>query len=149
MDAWQAALRAAKAAGLETGGWMPRGWLTEECPRPEFGELFGMTECAEPGSRARTWANVRDSDATLCILGSPEAARSPGMATTQKALAHYRRLSYWVMVGDMRPEQAADWIRQHDIAVLNVADNRESGAPGIGVWAEHHLGEEFRLLREG
>ena len=36
----QAALRAAKAAGLETGGWMPLGWLTEECPRPEFGELY-------------------------------------------------------------------------------------------------------------
>jgi hypothetical protein len=36
------ALKAAKAAGLETGGWMPRGWLSEDGPHPEFAELYGM-----------------------------------------------------------------------------------------------------------
>jgi hypothetical protein len=145
----QAALRAAKAAGLETGGWMPLGWLTEDGPRPDFASLYGMTECDRPGYPARTWSNARDSEATLCIIGSPAAAGCSGMQATQKALDHFRRLSHWVLIGDTQPEQAVAWIRQHRIAVLNVSGNRESGAPGIGAWAEHYLGEVFRLLREG
>ena len=36
----QAALRAAKAAGIETGGWMPKGFRTLAGPRPEFAAVF-------------------------------------------------------------------------------------------------------------
>jgi hypothetical protein len=108
-----------------------------------------MTECDRPGYPVRTWANARDSDATLCIIGSPRAAGSPGMQTTQEAINHYGRLSHWVLMGDTQPDQAAAWLREHGIEVLNVAGNRESGAPGIGVWAEHYLEEVFQLLRDG
>jgi hypothetical protein len=34
----QGAMRAAKAAGIPTGGAMPKGFLTEDGPRPEFAE---------------------------------------------------------------------------------------------------------------
>jgi hypothetical protein len=37
----QAAWRAAKAHAIATGGWMPKGFLTEDGPRPEFAELYG------------------------------------------------------------------------------------------------------------
>lgn len=37
----QAAWRAAKACGLPTGGYMPKGYLTEDGPRPEFATEFG------------------------------------------------------------------------------------------------------------
>lgn len=40
----QAALRAARAAGIPTGGSMPRGFLTEDGPRPDFAELYGLVE---------------------------------------------------------------------------------------------------------
>src|SRR3954453_21838055 len=33
--------RAARAAGIATGGWMPRGFWTEAGERPEFAELYG------------------------------------------------------------------------------------------------------------
>jgi Circularly permutated YpsA SLOG family len=35
----QAGWRAAKACGLETGGWMPKGWKTELGCSPFFGPL--------------------------------------------------------------------------------------------------------------
>ena len=34
----QAGWRAAEAIGVPTGGWMSKGFLTEEGPRPEFAE---------------------------------------------------------------------------------------------------------------
>ncbi len=35
----QAALRAARAAGIPTGGWAPLGWKTEEGPAPRLAGL--------------------------------------------------------------------------------------------------------------
>jgi hypothetical protein len=79
----QAALRAARACGIATGGWAPLGWLTEG-PLDEEGHPFpktvaspwlaewGLVECDEPGFRARTVANVlwprrgRSGSATSC-----------------------------------------------------------------------------------
>lgn len=38
-----AALRAAKRAGLQTGGTMPRGWRTLDGPRPEYAAEYGKS----------------------------------------------------------------------------------------------------------
>jgi Circularly permutated YpsA SLOG family len=61
----QAGWRAAKAAGLETGGWMPLGFLTEEGPRPEFAELYGARETRTDHYPVRTEANAMESDRRL------------------------------------------------------------------------------------
>jgi hypothetical protein len=37
----QGAWRAAKACGIPAGGFMPRGSMTEEGPRPEFAGPYG------------------------------------------------------------------------------------------------------------
>jgi hypothetical protein len=39
----QAALRAAKACGIPTGGWCPLGFLTEAGPMPALAD-FGLAE---------------------------------------------------------------------------------------------------------
>lgn len=39
----QAALRAARACGIPTGGWAPRGWLTEDGPSLWLAE-WGLVE---------------------------------------------------------------------------------------------------------
>ena len=79
----QVALRAARAPGVPTGGWAPKGWLTEDGPAPWLAD-FGLAECPEPGYSARTLANVRDSDVTLrfgtaadCALSLPSACPRP------------------------------------------------------------------------
>jgi hypothetical protein len=61
----QAAWRVAQSFGIPTGGWMPRRYLTEVGPRPEFAEMYGAREVPSPEYRERTRADVRDSDATL------------------------------------------------------------------------------------
>jgi predicted Rossmann-fold nucleotide-binding protein len=68
----QAALRAARAAGFETGGFAPQGWATEAGPAPWLAE-YGLVECRVGGYPARTFENVRVADATLWIgpAGSP------------------------------------------------------------------------------
>jgi hypothetical protein len=60
-----AGIYAARAHGIPTGGAMPRGFLTEEGPRPEFAELYGAVELPSSSYPARTERNVRDSDGTI------------------------------------------------------------------------------------
>src|SRR4051812_1899239 len=61
----QAGWRAARRFGLPTGGWMPKGFLTEDGPCPGFKASYGAAEMPTASDPARTYANVRDSDATV------------------------------------------------------------------------------------
>jgi hypothetical protein len=66
----QGGWRAAKRFDLPTGGWMPKGFLTEPPtghgtePHPEFAELYGADELPTASFPTRTFANARDSAAT-------------------------------------------------------------------------------------
>src|SRR5690349_21351629 len=73
------ALKAAKAIGHETCGWMPRGWLAEDGPHPEFAELYGMQVHESADYQARTRANVQAANATLILAGD---VQSPGTRLT-------------------------------------------------------------------
>lgn len=145
----QAAWRTAKSVGIPTGGWMPRGFLTEDGKRPEFAELYGAKEHSDPGYPMRTYQNVHDSHGTVW-LGSVASA---GYKCTHSATRKYRT-SRPIMVAydgchSSPPLSVAEWIAWHDLAIVNVAGNRESSAPGIGAWAEVYLTEIFRLLISG
>src|SRR5690606_23607617 len=63
----QAAWRAARRAGLRTGGFMPLGFLTEDGPRPEFAPRFGAVALDSPSFDDRTRANVALADAALIL----------------------------------------------------------------------------------
>jgi hypothetical protein len=83
----QAGWRAARAAGIPTGGYMPLGFLTESGPRPEFAEMYGAVETETADYRERTRVNVGAADATLW-LGTTS---SRGFrATHDAAIAIYR-----------------------------------------------------------
>ena len=148
----QAGWRAAKAAGIETGGYMPLDWMTESGSRPEFMTEFGAEEWPElfltlaEQYRQRTKANVRKSDVTIWF-GDPQ---SPGgRLTTKTAISLSRPLA---IIGgpdrDFTPGYTAGWLTGNGAKVVNVAGNRESSAPGIGKWVEEYLAEVFRLLRD-
>jgi hypothetical protein len=140
----QAALRAAKRLGIPTGGTMPRGWLTEDGPRPDFAELYGMVECEAEGYPARTARNVRDSDVTLWY--GPIGSR--GYQATLKAARSRQRP--FVHIDDEFPEDVIAEIRQQVgiwPSVVNCAGNRESSNPGVGAKAEAFWLELFAALR--
>ncbi len=64
-EAWASARR----IGIATGGYMPRGFATEEGPRPRLGLLYGAIEFPlDEATRLR--ANLRRADALLW-LGDP------------------------------------------------------------------------------
>jgi hypothetical protein len=141
----QGALLAARAAGVVTGGWAPQGWATEDGPAPWLADL-GLIECPEPGYRARTWANARDSDATIWF----GRVGTPGHKTTIEAARHFAKTTMLVTEGVTRPAHVVEWLTAHHyIKTLNVAGNRESLDPGVGDRVGAFLIRVFRLLERG
>jgi len=61
----QAGLSAAKACGIRTGGSAPLGWLTSRGPQKKLLRRYGLKEHYQKGYKARTWANVKNSDGTI------------------------------------------------------------------------------------
>ena len=129
----QGGLAAAKKLGLPTGGWMPRGFITESGPRPDFAKSYGMREHSEAGYAARTEANVIDADGTL-IVGDISSA---GSYDTRDFCVKHKKPYYVLRWHSGEPAPLASvsdfrhWLAAHHIRVLNVAGNRESGQGGI------------------
>ena len=133
----EAGLRAAKAVGLATGGWAPRGFKTLDGPRPDLGKDYGLLEHESSDYPPRTLANVRDSDGTIRLA---DDFTSPGEVCTLNAIRDLGRP--WIDV-DLRapitPDVVHDWIRLNGIKILNVAGNSERTSPGIGDRAFSYL----------
>lgn len=150
-----AALFAARAAGLETGGWAPKGWQTETGPMPSL-KRFGLVECPEPGYPARTRRNVADAHATLILADASDHSQlTGGTRLTWDIAFRQGKCGAGLYLVDLRRDMAADcvaWLREcigdRAAFALNVAGPRESKAPGIGERAERFLSAVFRLLKE-
>jgi len=127
----QAGLAAAKELGLATGGWMPRGFRTDEGPRRDFLEFYQMIEHESSDYPPRTIMNVRYAGGTL-IFGD---SKSPGCRLTEKHAFESGRDIFWVgwHSGDPIPrvDIFKEWIAARDWDTLNVAGNRERINSGI------------------
>lgn len=153
----QAALRAARAVGIATGGWAPRGWATLDGPAPWLAD-YGLLEHAAPGYPSRTEANVRDSDATLRMavdflsagekltIAMVDRHKKPRADVALIADRHYSgfRVTHVVVDGARRYDarcfdELVAWCKR--FKVINVAGNSEKTAPGIGASAEVLLGQ--------
>ena len=140
----QAGLLAAVECGIPTGGWLPHGCATEDGPRPDMLEEYGMIEYSG-GYAPRTAANVRNSDGTIRIAHS---LSSPGERCTLKAIRKYDKLHIDVDVTSPRPyEEVVRWIEENNIEILNVAGNRESTFPGMAKFAQEYLSKVFMELQ--
>lgn len=134
----EAALRAAKRLGIQTGGHMPLGFRTQAGQRHDFRELYGLIEHYSPAYPPRTSKNVSNSDGTL-IMGDPN---SPGCKLTARLCHEMRRPM--LAVSKYQKDCIASirmWLAEQSLSVLNVAGNREETNPGIGAWAEAVLVE--------
>src|SRR5580692_10474314 len=129
----QGALLAAKDLGLRTGGWIPRGWRTDEGARPDFAATYGMIEHSSHAYPPRTLCNVMASDATL-IFGHDN---SPGCKLTRAYANKHNKpvlnvnwpISEFVFKWSV--EHFASWLIFYGVKTLNVAGNRERTNPGI------------------
>ena len=122
----RAALDVASAAGLQIGGWCPKGRLAEDGMIPM---TYPLQETPSAQYAQRTRWNVRDADGTLILTCNDPTG---GTALT---IHEARHLDKPHLVIDLttrpNPRAATLWIAQKGITVLNVAGPRESTCPGI------------------
>lgn len=142
----QAGLKAAKACGLETGGWLPNGCITLEGNCPELLAEYGMKEHPMSGYPARTEANVKDSDGTIRFA---KHFSSAGEKCTLRAIRWFNRPYLDVHVDSLPPvAEVVGWIKTNNIQVLNIAGNSEQTAPGIGEIVTSFLLSVFAAIHE-
>ena len=138
------ALIAARAAGIPTGGWMPRGFLAHDGRHPEFADLYGMEETASDRYPPRTARNVKAADATLRFATD---WASPGEVLTLSLCEKFHKPHLDVTPGGLlTPADVADWLVRTGVRVLNVAGNAERTSPGIQDAVTEFLTAVFRLL---
>lgn len=143
----QGALKAALSLGLKTGGWMPKGFRTEDGPRPDLAKRYGLVEHSSSTYPPRTLSNVMASDGTL-IFGNPY---SPGCRLTRRYTLNQTPCYMITWPDDLLTDECfffRYWLVDFKIKVLNVAGNRESKNPGIGEAVRQFLVHNLTALRE-
>jgi len=136
----RAALDAAMAAGLEVGGWCPRGRRAED---GIIADRYPLEETPQRDYRQRTEWNVREADGTLVLYWGE--LQNGTLATVKFARDTHRRPL--LMVNLLEPldvGEAAKWIADNDIETLDVAGPRESSRRGIYRMAYDYLEALFR-----
>ena len=121
----RAALDAARAAGLERGGWCPRGRLAEDGP---LAGAYPLRETPTAEYAQRTEWNVRDSDATLILSPLP---LDGGTKLTAEIAKRLRKP--WLALDPRERgalKSAGRWLEETGAETLNVAGPRASR------WAE-------------
>jgi outer membrane protein OmpA-like peptidoglycan-associated protein len=135
----QAGLSAAKACGIHTGGTAPLGWLTLKGAKKKLLKSYGLKECKTQGYKARTWANVQNSDGTIRFAKN---FNSPGERCTLNALNRIRKPYFDVDLNKLTtPEKTyieidrvTKWLQKNHIQILNVAGNAETLKTGTAVF---------------
>lgn len=145
-----ASLKAAKAWGLETSGFAPKGFRTLEGDNPLLGKMYGLVEIETREYPPRTFANVNNSDGTIRFAFN---LSSPGELCTLRAIITYGKPSVDVLFypqplsngwrTNTSAKEVADWIREFKIETLNVAGNAKVEIEPL---VEQFLETVFRYL---
>jgi hypothetical protein len=124
----QGALAAAMACGVRCGGWCPEGRRSEDGRIPA---LYPVRELIGSGYRERTKQNVVESDGTAIIFN---ADLEGGTGLTAEFCIQESKPYLLIDAATLGRAQSADalgeFIRDNNIAVLNVAGPRASKWPG-------------------
>ena len=108
---------------------MPKGWLTEDGPRPDLAERFGLQEAPIASYPDRTELNVLASNGTV-VFG----AMTDGSRLTRDLAKRHGKPCLVIAPGTPAAAAAMElsrWLASRRIQTLNVAGNRGSGAPEL------------------
>jgi hypothetical protein len=124
----RAGLDAATFLKISTGGYCPRGFITENGVDVSLKKL-GLKEIPSSKYEERTIKNVLYSDGTVIFCN---------LNNEKKIIGEGTQLTYSVAVNNDKPviinptkRKFVEWLMKNKIKVLNVAGNRESQHPGI------------------
>ena len=134
----QGGLEAARELGLETGGFAPKSWTTEDGPQEVLLTGYGLVECSVNGYPARTRLNAINSDATI-VFGNVNS-RGTSLTVTLCSKMHKPCL--------INPSKSdlIQFIKTTKPVVLNIAGNRESKNSGIQKKVREFLIESLKEL---
>ena len=119
------ALEWAKNKKIKTGGIAPKNFRTEKGQNEELKTVYHLNESKHYNYSQRTIQNIENSDGTLIFI----FRTSPGSVFTFQECRRLRK-NYII---NPTPEKFIKWLNYNKISILNIAGNRESVAPGIGV----------------
>jgi Circularly permutated YpsA SLOG family len=131
----RAALDVAIEAGLNYGGWCPKGGWAEDYQRPPglLAIYPQLTETPLAKPEQRTEWNVRDSSATLILLNSEPLEISAGTKLTHELAKRFNKPVLVVTIVNSKSLiTVQEWLSTlKENAVLNFAGARESESLGI------------------
>jgi hypothetical protein len=134
----QGGLLGARDAGFSTGGFAPKNFLTEDGGRKELLTDFGLVDSGLDYV-GRTRLNASESDITIWF----GKTGSPGFIATRREARSAGKI--FTVVTDWSPEQISELIRPYNI--VNVAGNRESLNPGIGLITREKMRKALELIK--
>jgi hypothetical protein len=133
----RAAIDFAVAHGIPYGGWCPKGRKAEDGP---LDPRYQLKETPSPAYSQRTEWNVRDSDATVVFTVADKLAG--GSQTTMEFARRHGKPCLHLAAERSGKEVAAqleEFIRKHNIRILNLAGSRGSEEPGVGAFVARTL----------
>jgi hypothetical protein len=135
-------LLAAHQMNIATGGYVPKGFKTEQGGMgQEWLQSMGLVPTVSSDYGARTRLNVKESDGTA-LFGNMD---SPGSRLT----LGYTLTSQKPHIVNPTSEELARWIISKQIRILNVAGNRESHNPGIQLSTLNTVFSALQQLKDG
>lgn len=136
-------VKAAHDLGIRTCGWMPKGWKTEDGAKPEYQKQFGAWEHKSPSYEYRTEDNVKLADATLIYSRN---IKSAGTRCTLEYIRQHDKLFLDIITVKSSCRETARWIFNQKVKSVNIAGNRESVCPGIGIETYVYFTKVFAYL---
>ena len=123
---------------------MPKGFITQSGPHPDWAGQYGLQEHTSPKYSPRTFANVRDSDGTIRFAFDFNSA---GERCTLKAIEQYKKPHIDINLNlNNKVDVIAEWIERYSIETLNIAGNSERTYSGITGEVMEFLGKLFEKL---
>jgi hypothetical protein len=146
-------LRAARKANLLTGGWAPRGYITERGPMPYLlGTVYGLLEHASSRYPPRTAANIMSAQLTIIVADKLDG----GSALTRDMCFKMKKPVFHLSMSDLDTEGLErlktvsslwQWVEKRPHQIINIAGNRESKSHGIGVKTTSFLHQLFWAMK--
>lgn len=132
----RAGLDIALANTVPHGGWCPKGRKAED---GTIDAKYDLTETPSANYLQRTEWNVRDTDGTIVFTLAKEI--TGGSLRTVEFAREHNKPCLHVSKADCEPPESnvKQFIKHHDIMLLNIAGSRESKEPGINEWVHQVL----------
>ena len=150
-----AGLKVAKKYGFETGGFIPKGFVTLDGPKPLYANLYNIQETKTNDYPTRTGLNVKHSDCTIWLDATTlppkdgEDRFSRGKLCTFKFIKLHKKPFKDININNLpNVEKLAKWIVYNNFNIINIAGNSENKYNNMEEKVSKYLNKLFKELQK-